>query len=198
MFLATADRQSRKNRFAEILLAAAIVVPLTIGIASHLNIGLRHIFIAIPALYIWISRIGATKLGAPIVSAAAASMVIIQISTAPTFLPYSNIAAGGSSKTYHLLTDSNVDWSQDMNRVGHYARDNHIKGMRVCMYVDTGSANNGLFLDCDLAHTADKHGYWAVSTTFMNYFGYAENGWRVAGQKPIETIGNAMLVYKLP
>ncbi|BCY09133.1 glycosyltransferase family 39 protein [Actinoplanes sp. L3-i22] len=36
----------------------------------------------------------------------------------PYYLPYSNEAFGGPSRTYTQLTDSNVDWGQDLARLG--------------------------------------------------------------------------------
>ncbi|MEV6298904.1 phospholipid carrier-dependent glycosyltransferase [Actinoplanes sp. NPDC051861] len=56
------------------------------------------------------SRIAA---GALVLTVAAGSML-----TFPYYLPYSNIAFGGTSKTYTNLHDANVDWGQDLARLG--------------------------------------------------------------------------------
>jgi hypothetical protein len=42
--------------------------------------------------------------------------------TFPYYLPYSNEAFGGSAKTYLRLSDSNVDWGQDLGRLADRLR----------------------------------------------------------------------------
>jgi len=42
--------------------------------------------------------------------------------TFPYYLPYSNEAFGGTANTHHNLHDSNVDWGQDLPRLGDHLR----------------------------------------------------------------------------
>jgi hypothetical protein len=44
----------------------------------------------------------------------------------PDCLPYANEAFGGSSKTYRLLTDSNVDWTQQLKEVNAWTSSHHV------------------------------------------------------------------------
>jgi dolichyl-phosphate-mannose-protein mannosyltransferase len=56
---------------------------------------------------------------APLVTAALVAFVAISsMLTFPYYLPYSNEAFGGTSKTHLNLHDANVDWGQDLARLG--------------------------------------------------------------------------------
>jgi hypothetical protein len=46
------------------------------------------------------------------------SVAVSSVRTFPYYLPYSNEAFGGTSRTYLRLADSNVDWGQDLARLG--------------------------------------------------------------------------------
>jgi hypothetical protein len=45
-------------------------------------------------------------------------VAVSSLRTFPYYIPYSNEAFGGPSKTYLRLSDSNVDWGQDLARLG--------------------------------------------------------------------------------
>jgi hypothetical protein len=45
-------------------------------------------------------------------------VAVSSLRTFPYYIPYSNEAFGGPSKTYLRLDDSNVDWGQDLARLG--------------------------------------------------------------------------------
>ncbi|GAA2453674.1 phospholipid carrier-dependent glycosyltransferase [Actinomadura vinacea] len=60
--------------------------------------------------------------------AAAALLAFVAASslrTFPYYLPYSNEAFGGPSKTHLRLHDSNVDWGQDLGRLADRLRERH-------------------------------------------------------------------------
>jgi 4-amino-4-deoxy-L-arabinose transferase-like glycosyltransferase len=67
----------------------------------------------------------------PFATAALVAFVAVSsLRTFPYYLPYSNEAFGGPSKTYLRLHDSNVDWGQDLGRLGERLRDRY-PGQRV-------------------------------------------------------------------
>lgn len=89
---------------------------------SALNIGYRHVLPALPYLLLMVSGLAAAELRAsgrglfyrrccwP------GQMVLVGVAiwTYPNYLSYFNPAVGGPSNGYRLLTDSNVDWGQDL------------------------------------------------------------------------------------
>ncbi len=54
-----------------------------------------------------------------------AFVVVSSVRTFPYFLPYSNEAFGGPSKTHLNLHDANVDWGQDLARLGTRLRQHY-------------------------------------------------------------------------
>ncbi|MEV6631752.1 phospholipid carrier-dependent glycosyltransferase [Actinoplanes sp. NPDC051470] len=62
------------------------------------------------------------KVRAVLISVIVLSVVVSTVRAFPYYLPYSNEAFGGPAKTYLRLTDSNVDWGQDLGRLGERLR----------------------------------------------------------------------------
>ena len=102
--------------------AIALLTILFAVLPSHVNTGVRHVLAVYPfavllaAATAWTiarrSRVTAGLMGA---------LLLLQVLTSlhayPDYLPYANEAFGGSPKTYRLLTDSNVDWAQQLKEV---------------------------------------------------------------------------------
>ena len=96
-----------------------------VSMTSNLNIGLRHILPVYPFLAV-LAAAGAWRLAQRhwawgiIVS----GLVLIHAGSSlrafPNYLSYSNELWGGPSKTYQVLTDSNVDWGQGLPAVKRY------------------------------------------------------------------------------
>jgi hypothetical protein len=96
------------------------------SLASHLNIGHRHILPTYPVLYVFCGLLGwaATRAwrqsrGTGLTAAALiASMLCWHLLTAarihPHHLAYFSPAAGGSAEGYRHLVDSSLDWGQDL------------------------------------------------------------------------------------
>jgi hypothetical protein len=92
---------------------------------AKMNIGLRHILPVYPFLFVLASRLATVKfqrrwlalvlVGAPLVFLAVSSLRI-----APHQLAYFNEMVGGPDQGYRYLSDSNLDWGQDLKRVKTY------------------------------------------------------------------------------
>jgi hypothetical protein len=92
---------------------------------SKVNIGLRHILPAYPFLFVLASRVATVHfrrhciapllIGTPLVLTAISSLRI-----APHQLAYFNEFVGGPDQGYRYLSDSNVDWGQDLKGVKTY------------------------------------------------------------------------------
>ena len=120
--------------------AAFLVLPSAVYLAaamgSGLNIGVRHILPIFPFLLILAAfaawtlarRHGAWKY------AVAGLLVFHAFSSArafPVYLAYSNEAWGGPANTYNLLSDSNVDWGQQLKAISRYLRQ---RGITQCWF----------------------------------------------------------------
>ncbi|HQR46134.1 MAG TPA: hypothetical protein PK598_08985, partial [Thermoanaerobaculia bacterium] len=102
-----------------LLLPAALVLAAAMG--SHFNIGVRHIL----PVYALLAVAGAGLLAGGLprrFPAVAAGLVLgsgISLALAHPFeMSYFNVLAGGPEKGARWLSDSNVDWGQDLKRLG--------------------------------------------------------------------------------
>lgn len=92
---------------------------------SGLNIGVRHVLPCIPLLLL-LAAAGAVALARRSRPWAAVIIVVVLMHIAssarayPLYLPYSNEAWGGSSHTAQYLSDSNVDWGQQLLHVSSW------------------------------------------------------------------------------
>ena len=107
------------------------VMFLGIAMVSGLNLGVRHILPVLPFLILLAaaaavslarrSRGAAYVVGALLLAHAASSL-----HAHPNYLAYSNEAVGGPSKSYRVMSDSNVDWGQGLTQAARYLAERHV------------------------------------------------------------------------
>jgi hypothetical protein len=120
----------------------------TVATCSRLNIGVRHIL----PVYVFLNVLAAAAAWAFIRQrrrwAWAVGLLLLWQATAPArcfpaYLAYSNELWGGPSNTYKYLTDSNVDWGQQLKAVHQYLDARKITGCWFAYFaegvVDTGA-----------------------------------------------------------
>jgi 4-amino-4-deoxy-L-arabinose transferase-like glycosyltransferase len=96
------------------LAVPALVVGLT-AVASSLNIGHRHILAVYPVLFVAVGglfRLRGKWLVLPCVLLASQAWASFAIR--PYYLSFFNSVAGGPETAYRLVTDSSLDWGQDL------------------------------------------------------------------------------------
>jgi hypothetical protein len=113
------------GRREAIFILLPVIVIFVLTSQSQVNIGLRHILAVYPFLFVLASRLvtvrfrrqwlGPLLLGAPLVMTAVSAIRI-----APHQLAYFNELVGGPDQGYRYLSDSNVDWGQDLKGVKAY------------------------------------------------------------------------------
>lgn len=122
-----------KEIFDEYLLIIPAVVFLAFAMYSKADLGIRHILPIFPFLFLFIAKIinlidfkkwGWATVGFVI-------LILWYLSSAltsfPNYIAYFNEFAGGSRGGYKILTDSNLDWGQDVFRIKDYVEKNQIK-----------------------------------------------------------------------
>jgi len=93
--------------------------------SSNLGIGYRHLFPMFPMLYILIAGCAAHVVSKNPKSAYGFAVLLLwqcitTVAARPGLLAYANEAWGGPSKTHLYLSDSNVDWGQQLRAVKAY------------------------------------------------------------------------------
>jgi 4-amino-4-deoxy-L-arabinose transferase-like glycosyltransferase len=107
-----------------ILLAPVLYMAVAMG--AHLNLGLRHVLPVYPYLFILLGVSAALAWRRwPRTTVAAAAILLAGIATEtccafPDFIPFFNVAAGGARGGFKLLSDSNLDWGQDLPLVAEW------------------------------------------------------------------------------
>jgi len=122
-----------KNIFDEYLLIIPPVVFLLFAMASKADLGIRHILPIFPFIFIFIAKTinlvdfkkwGWTAIGLILLIG---WYLFSTLMSFPNYLAYFNEFAGGSKGGYKILTDSNLDWGQDVFRIKDYIDKNNIQ-----------------------------------------------------------------------
>ncbi|MEU4425398.1 phospholipid carrier-dependent glycosyltransferase [Actinoplanes sp. NPDC024001] len=113
-----------KLRVAALYLLPVSAVAVLVTMAGSRNFGTRYVivlplFLAVAAGTVALIRLRWSRIvtGLLVLSVAAGSLM-----TFPYYLPYSNVAFGGTAHTSENLHDANVDWGQDLARLGQHLK----------------------------------------------------------------------------
>lgn len=172
------------------------------GINSHF----RYVLPALPFVFIGIGRVGklveeawhawqapgGESAGRPVFSAVAASLVVASLAwngaavarTHPHYLSYFNELAGGPDNGWQWLTESNIDWGQDLLFLKRWV-DEHPEARPLGLAYYGGIDPHLAGLDYRLApdqRDGPRPGWYAVSVNFVcgaSFSGYDERGQKV-------------------
>jgi tetratricopeptide (TPR) repeat protein len=111
-------------------------VHFAVAMSSKINIGVRHILPVYVFLYVLIAGaawalIRHKRQWAYVVAALVLFQAVSSARTFPVYMAYCNEAFGGPSQTYRYLSDSNVDWGQQLKAVKKYLDG---RGVRQCWF----------------------------------------------------------------
>ena len=112
--------------------AIALLTILAACLPSNVNIGVRHVLAIYPfAILLAAAAAWAIARRSRPAAWAVAALLLFQCATSlhayPDYIPYANEAFGGSSDTYRMLTDSNVDWAQQLKEVNAWTTAHNVK-----------------------------------------------------------------------
>jgi hypothetical protein len=135
-------------------------VHFAVAMSSRINIGVRHILPVYVFLYVLIggaawALIRQKRRWAYVIAAFVLFQVVSSARAFPTYMAYSNEAFGGPSQTYKYLSDSNVDWAQQLKAVKKYLDG---RGIQQCWfaYFAEGVVDTGYYgIPCKPLITAD-------------------------------------------
>jgi hypothetical protein len=133
---------------------------MAVAMASGLNIGARHILPMYAFLCVLISGVFAllARSSRPAMYAALLLLVLHIVSSVrayPYAIAYSNEFWGGPDKTYKYLTDSNVDWGQNLKGVQRYVAEHNTQHCYFAYFVDNAIRPADYGIPCKQLPTAD-------------------------------------------
>ncbi len=190
-----------------VVISAAI---LAVAMSSRINIGLRHILPAFPFFAIiaaggalWLLQESRSRKWALWTAAAATGwLVVSSLAAHPDYLAYFNALAGDSPE--HIVVDSDLDWGQDIKRLGERLRDLNAPGVTFTPSISISLASHGFPPHQQNDADAPAPGWNAVQVTHwkLNRMGLPSddpNGstWPDV-VKPTERVGRSILLYYVP
>lgn len=116
------------------------VLYLIVAMSAHMNIGMRHVL----PMYAFLTVLQAGAVMALARKSRAwlavglvllAMQVITSVRAYPDYIPYANELWGGPKETWHLLSDSNADWAQQLKATSKYLQQ---RGVKDCWFVYFG------------------------------------------------------------
>ncbi|MEK7583071.1 MAG: glycosyltransferase family 39 protein [Patescibacteria group bacterium] len=178
------------------------------SLKGALNVGIRHLLPIYPFMIILISGqiIKITKLKL-VVYALLVWYVLENIFVFPHYLTYFNQLVGGSSGGHRYVVDSNLDWGQDLKRLGAWVRENNIRRIEFDYF---GWADPSYYLgerfvslgaktyqnEEDFLANNTSDGWIAVSATTLMNKSNSKYAW-LYSHAPTAVVGRSIFLYHL-
>ena len=193
-----------------------VVAPMTLfllaSMMSSLNIGVRHVLPIFPLMMLLAGVAAREALAARTAAWRVALAVVVSagaLETArvyPDNLTFFNSFVGGPSGGGAYLTDSNLDWGQDLKPLKRWMDANQVTHLNLAYFGTASPAYYGIH--CTLLPGATGYtgagnmqlpGYVAISDTVLNgvYLGERERAFYRAfkGRRPVTTVGGSIHVF---
>jgi hypothetical protein len=147
---------THKRRPELTLLAIPVFVYFAFTLTNSFNIGIRHLLPIYPFLCAFMAIVLFDVIRKPYIKVMASVLVLLFMAESaaayPEYLSFFNAAAGGPKNGYRYLLDSNLDWGQDLKRLGQYAESRKIESLCLSYF---GSADP-TFYGIHSQHLADS------------------------------------------
>jgi len=199
------------NHWPEVTMALFIIVYGLVSMKGKLNLGVRHIMVLFPFIYILVikkfkERIQETEYKKIFLVIFAVLFIWIGaeiVITYPSYLAYYNEITGGPKNGYKFITDSNLDWGQDLRRMANWVNENpEIKKIKVDYF---GGGVPAYYLGDKYQEWHSQNGpttgWIAVSA---NYFSesiyksdstFATSYYYLENREPVKTFGHSIFVF---
>lgn len=209
-------RHAVATNFPQTAMLIWLVIYWVFSINSTVNIGVRHLMPVYGFTFILvagqISRIMSKE--SRILLRASYFMLLAWylaefISIYPYYLAYFNEIAHGPDGGRNYVADSNLDWGQDLYRLGNWVKQNNIKKISLDYFgwadqqYYLGSAFNwivgGQYTGREqFLRDNPQGGYIAVSATYFEQGIHTGNGYDwLKDIKPVTVIGHSILIWKI-
>lgn len=122
-----------QNYFDDLILLLPPIIYLLLTINSKADLGIRHILPIFPFILTYIAKSANLidfkkfKIPAIVITISLLWYLISAIFNFPNYMAYFNEFAGGPKNGHKILTDSNLDWGQDIYRIKNYIDQNQVQ-----------------------------------------------------------------------
>jgi len=134
---------SRGRWYYEMPLIILFIVFYAVALSSNINIGHRHILPILPVIFIFVSKLvnhiqrplrSLTVPLAAIFGLLAGWYLVGTVLIWPDYLAYFNEPSGGPDRGYEHLTDSNIDWGQDLVQLKEFMDEHDIERVHLAYF----------------------------------------------------------------
>ncbi|MBD3310544.1 phospholipid carrier-dependent glycosyltransferase [Candidatus Woesearchaeota archaeon] len=194
----------------ELFLAVPALVFLAFFMASTINIGLRHILPIYPFIFVFVSKAANIRVrrGKVLVAVLLIWYVLASLWIWPHYLAYFNELIGGPDNGHLYLSDSNIDWGQDLKGLAKYVEEHEIQNITLSYWTRNEPPEARGFRREHMKASHDyrdltcrtKTGWFAVSV--YKLMATREDGstclqW-LRDIEPVDKIGYSIFVYYIP
>jgi hypothetical protein len=172
----------RRWQWEDLLWATPPVVYIVLASLSSLQLGVRLVLPALPFGLLWagagLVSLANQRLALGAAFAATLLVLIPVVRVFPHCLSFFNVWVGGAANGIHYLSDSNLDWGQDLRELERYRRNAGIERITLSYFgMDNPYAHLGENVDLVAPPWTPEHargrwlvptpGVWAVSATLL-------------------------------
>ena len=199
-----------------VCLALPMIVYGLAAMGTHLNLGVRHVLPLYPLIYVAVGRTfgswwSAKPQTAKVVGGVVALGLVMETVLAyPNYIAFFNVAVGGSRGGLALLSDSNLDWGQDLPLLARWQKEHPDVPLYLCYFGSTDPAAYGIrylnmpggfYLNREL-HMPEPPGVMAISASRLqgiyldpvvrDYYARIRDQ-----QQPIDVLGGTIYLYAI-
>jgi len=169
------------------LIAAAIML---VAMTASLNIGLRHI-LPIYAPFCIVAAVAVQRLR--LIAIPLVAWLVIGVAVAhPDYLAWFNELAGRNPA--HVAVDSNLDWGQDILRLGRVVKQRHIDHLWIVMNNNTRLDRHGI--PAEWLPPRTKVSGWVAAGE--NWTAFTDEYDWLKGYRPVQRVGRSIRLYHIP
>jgi hypothetical protein len=185
------------------------------SMSSNVNRGLRHFFPVFPPLFVaagWAASVLWRKRNGRLLIAGLGLVLVVEsLHAFPDYIPFFNAAAGGSRGGLRLLSDSNIDWGQDLPLLARWQQAHPDELLQAGCFSVVDPAHYGIRSlplpggpgSAGVPHWPPRPGVVAVSATNLQgaYRMFWPRGEDLYApfrkQEPIEVLGGSIYLYRV-
>jgi len=194
------------------LLAPVILITLYLSSLNTIHNGIRYWLPVYPLLLVLIGKLGGVAVRGGVARLAvwivALSVPVSSLASWPNYIPYTNELFGGSSRAFALLSDSNVDWGQDLKLLKRYMVENDIAKVRFAYFGSADPAHYGIEYEYmpspnsglrPLPSSPPRATHFALSVHHYNGVGFEKKDFyaRYHELEPEALIGGSIFLFDL-
>jgi hypothetical protein len=188
-------------------------------VATRVNLGLRYALPVYPFLFILAGRVGTIPLGKSLMLSRGCDLIAValvaasSLSVAPHYLAYFNRLIGGPEQGHRYLSDSNLDWGQDLKGLKTWMDGEEVPVIYLSYFGTAPPSGWGIryqylpawvenIQDPDLNERVPQSGRQILAISLVNlqgiYFDKDRDRFHwLESRKPLTIIGHSIYVYDI-